>query len=426
MSTITLAPQKQTPSSAGSLAPRPICRVAVLHSNAALPVAVETLLNNCDWCEAKRVDPSLASSDLVASYFDVALIIDDNAGSSPPRWPAELRTLPQGLIILTDRPEMPQNTPGGNEANSLNTTNRAISTVNLPRDASVDQLRGALTAITQWNPVRASYDKQLAGMKRLHEGLHHHFDAIDRELRLASRMQRDFLPPEVIECGPLRFSSYFRPCTWVSGDIFDIFRLDEHHFGFYLADAVGHGVAAGLLTMYIKHAIKPKRIHGEGYELVRPSQVLQALNDQLAAQGLPDSQFITGWYGLIDMRTLRLDYAVAGHPPPMIVDATGLRCELHGDGSLLGLCPGQTFSDESITLSAGQRLVLYSDGLEATLITDRRPMPEPPNLAPGFEKLLAAPFDVLRKGIVDSLETTPGSITNADDVTLVALDIKEA
>lgn len=297
-------------------------------------------------------------------------------------------------------------------------------TVCLSPDVPAERLRGALTALAQWRSSMRSHARQLAGMHRLHQSLHKHFDEIDRELQLASRLQRDFLPRGVTKIGPIRFSTLYRPCTWVSGDIFDIFQLDETHVGFYLADAIGHGVAAGLLTMYIKHAIKPKRTSPAGSELVRPSEVLSMLNDQLSAQDLPDSQFITGWYGVVNTQTLRLEYAVAGHPPPMLVDGGEVVQELHGEGSMLGLCPGQTYSDESIVLRPGQRVLLYSDGLEPALIAERRPVPALSILQPGARSLVAAPSDTLIHTLVAQLDAQPGSLAHADDVSLLILDVE--
>jgi len=67
---------------------------------------------------------------------------------------------------------------------------------------------------------------------------------VDQELRLDSRLQRDFLPKQLPTVGDIRFHVLYRPATWVCGDVYDVQRLDERFIGFYLADAVGHGVAA--------------------------------------------------------------------------------------------------------------------------------------------------------------------------------------
>ena len=63
-------------------------------------------------------------------------------------------------------------------------------------------------------------------------------DRLDEELRLASKLQRDFLPRSLPEIGRVRFHTLFRPAGYVSGDLYDVARLDEKHVGFFVADAV--------------------------------------------------------------------------------------------------------------------------------------------------------------------------------------------
>ncbi|OWY70071.1 hypothetical protein B7486_17365 [cyanobacterium TDX16] len=405
--------------SADRLLRSPIYRIAVLGDRTSAQVVAGRLSAASEFCAARLVElPAEIPAGWSLPGFDVAIWIDAGDAKQTESTGdrkrlsecfAALGELQIGVIVLTARPDR--------------FANVGVGFVCLPVDSGLDVLRGAILAVTQFQPALQAFAREVSGMHRLHTSLHKHFDAIDRELRLASRLQRDFMPRDLVAAGPLRFSTFFRPCTWVSGDIFDIFRLDENHYGFYLADAVGHGVAAGLLTMYIKHAIQPKRIDGNDYVIARPSEVLSALNDQLAAQGLPDSQFITGWYGIINCKTLRLEYSVAGHPPPMLIDRSGLVGELHGDGSLLGLCAGQQFTDESITLKPGQRIVVYSDGLESILIENRPPMPALPRLKENIAEQLCGGPDELRAAITEMLDTLPGGLSEADDASMVILDI---
>lgn len=388
----------------------PSVRVAILGKSAPDARPVKELMKTKSFCSFKELDLKALDDAAPASAFDVAILADDSdaTGRTFDERFSKPDALRFGVIALTDSP--------------LRYSDAGPGWICLPPDCSPDMLRGAILALQQNQPKIAAYARQLQGMHRLHASLHRHFDAIDHELQLASRLQRDFMPKDAPTDGPIRFTTFFRPCSWVSGDIFDIFRLDESRYGFYLADAVGHGVSAGLLTMYIKHAIKPKRDTGGGEEIVPPSQVLAALNDQLTAQKLPDSQFITFWYGIIDRDTLRLDYAIAGHPPPLVVDSTGIIAELAGDGGLLGLSAGETFSDEAVTLTVGQRVILYSDGIESHLIDERLPSPAPPRTCPQTAALLAAGPERLCARVTELLDTQPGGLTHSDDATMVLLD----
>src|SRR5947207_11229487 len=94
---------------------------------------------------------------------------------------------------------------------------------------------------------------------------------LDEELRLAARVQQDFLPKSLPSVGDVRFQYLFRPAGHVSGDLYDVMRLDETHVGFYMADAVGHGMPAALLTMFLKQALTTKEIFPGGYRLLPPN-----------------------------------------------------------------------------------------------------------------------------------------------------------
>ncbi|MFQ5429369.1 MAG: PP2C family protein-serine/threonine phosphatase [Phycisphaerae bacterium] len=389
-------------------------RVGVIDGRAGAREQVDRLLSSEAWCACSPAALEGENDFGMLKGFDVMVLVDpletDEALQQRRQEQLELfhkRRI--GALILTTRPWL--------------YAGFDVGVVCLPPDAPPERVRGSLMALAHMRPMIRQVDKQLAAMQRLARSMQKRFAATDHELQLASRLQRDFLPREVPVTGPIRFTTMFRPCSWVSGDIFDIFRLDERHWGFYLADAVGHGVAAGLLTMYIKHAIRPKRILRDGYELVSPADVLSHLNDLLISQGLPESQFITGWYGMVNVETLSLQYAVAGHPPALLIDETGEVRELHGDGCLLGLNTGEPFSNESVVLEPNERVLVYSDGLEPTLIAHRPPLPAKPLFEQGVPELIRLPADLLVDRLRERLDTTPGSLMQADDVSLLMMDV---
>src|SRR4029078_8146606 len=156
-------------------------------------------------------------------------------------------------------------------------------------------------------------------MQRLGKRLNQQFVEVDQELRLASRLQQDFLPRSFPEVGEVRFAALYRPATWVSGDVYDVRRLDETRVNFYLADAVGHGVAAGLLTMFIRQSIVGKRVEQDSYQVIPCDEVLGTLNNQLAEQELPNCQFVTACYGVVDAHKSIVTFARGGHPHPVHV-----------------------------------------------------------------------------------------------------------
>ncbi len=192
-------------------------------------------------------------------------------------------------------------------------------------------------------------------------------ERLDEEMRLAARLQRDFLPDRLPEVGRVKFSVLYRPAGWVSGDIYDVVRLDETNVGFYVVDVVGHGMPAALLTMFVKKALQTKRIEGNTYEIIPPHDSLTALNIDICEQNLSSCQFCTAVYCVVDTAAMKMTYARAGHPEPIIMRAGG-KVEFGAlPGSLLGIFPEEQFQSRQIDLSAGDRLLVYSDGAEDAL-----------------------------------------------------------
>ncbi|MBX9682070.1 MAG: SpoIIE family protein phosphatase [Gemmataceae bacterium] len=196
--------------------------------------------------------------------------------------------------------------------------------------------------------------------KRLQAAYHQ----IDQELELARRIQESFLPQTLPVVPQVRFAVKYRPCNRVGGDFYDVFRLDEHHLGFYVADAMGHGVPASLLTIYVKKGVKPKEISGSSYRLVPPDEVLRKLNRDMIEQELSDTPFITMIYGLLDQRDGTLKFSRAGHPYPLLIPREGPIQSLQMEGSLLGVFE-TNFTIQTRKLAMGDKLLLYTDGMDA-------------------------------------------------------------
>ncbi|HMO27101.1 MAG TPA: hypothetical protein PKB10_12620, partial [Tepidisphaeraceae bacterium] len=109
----------------------------------------------------------------------------------------------------------------------------------------VDQLQRTISNLQQ----------EVDLLHRRDESLNGYMQKLDEEMRLAARLQFDFLPKKIPQLGNVQIHTLFRPAGYVSGDLYDVMRLDETHIGFYVADAVGHGMPAALLTMFMKNAL---------------------------------------------------------------------------------------------------------------------------------------------------------------------------
>ncbi len=190
-------------------------------------------------------------------------------------------------------------------------------------------------------------------------------DNLAEQLRLAGLVQQDFLPAKLPNTDNLQWATTFLPAEWVSGDIYDIARLDEEHIGFYVADVVGHGMPAALLTIFLKQALVMRQTDGTNYRIFSPSEVMKNLNMRMSAQKLSGYQFATCCYCLLNTKTLLLTYARAGHPYPILIRKNKPPEQLEVRGSLLGIFEQAEFPQQTIQLQPTDKIFLYSDGVDS-------------------------------------------------------------
>jgi sigma-B regulation protein RsbU (phosphoserine phosphatase) len=259
--------------------------------------------------------------------------------------------------------------------------------------------------------------EKTAEVHRLNKRLQSAYQQISGELELAGHIQQSFLPASLPEVPWARFAVQYRPCGRVGGDFYDVFRLDEDHLGFYVADAMGHGVPASLLTMYLKQGVRAKEIFDQQYRLVPPGEVLARLNRDLIAQHLSENPFITMVYALLDGRDRTLRFARAGHPHPLYVPAEGDLQFWQVKGSLLGVFESD-FPVQTHPLHAGDKVLLYTDGTEAVAFEGNRA---------GKESLLACATRHRALPIPEFLERLSWDLLRQadqpDDFTLLGLEM---
>jgi sigma-B regulation protein RsbU (phosphoserine phosphatase) len=257
-----------------------------------------------------------------------------------------------------------------------------------------------------------------AEVNRINKRLQQAYQQIDQELELARRIQQSFLPQSLPEVPEVRFAVRYQPCGRVGGDFYDIFRLDEKHLGFYIADAMGHGVPASLLTIFVKKGVRAKEIFGQQYRLVPPGEVLQRLNADLIEQDLSENPFITMVYALFNFRERSLTFARSGHPYPLYLPHDGEPRTWQVEGSLLGVFD-TVYPMQTHQLRPGDKVLLYTDGMDAAAF-EKQPV--------GNASLLAAAARYRHLSIqelVDRLAQELFTQTRQnDDLTLLGLEMQ--
>jgi sigma-B regulation protein RsbU (phosphoserine phosphatase) len=190
--------------------------------------------------------------------------------------------------------------------------------------------------------------------------------------------------------------------------------------GFYVADVVGHGMPAALLTMFIKKALVTKRIVGNSYEIVPPHVSLGELNRDICQQNLSACHFCTALYCVLDTESLTLTYCRGGHPEPILIRADGSTLRPDGKGALLGVFEEEEFTSSTLQLAPGDRLLLYTDGAEDAL---RTPQTEEAPLERIIRPWLTLPREEMLLKLTAAIDVSAGKHRPTDDVTVMVVDV---
>ncbi len=233
----------------------------------------------------------------------------------------------------------------------------------VPSDATPQSIAATLHALAERQQMIESLRSELRVARRFQGGLRGEIDKIHEELQLAASVQREFLPRTLPQAETVDVQIYFRPAGYVSGDIYDVQKLDEHHLGFFIADAVGHGVPAALMTMVLLRSLTTTAHDAVSKTILPPGEVLENLNNEMIHRHGDVPRFATAAYGIIDTRDRTVTIAGAGHPAPIIVSPDKTR-GIETSGGLLGVFPEATFDEAEFTLADDEMLILYSDGFE--------------------------------------------------------------
>ncbi len=192
-------------------------------------------------------------------------------------------------------------------------------------------------------------------------------------LQAASNTQRALLPAVAPDVANTDCAWFYQPSDHLGGDSLNIFRLDEHRLGFFIADVCGHGLPSALLAVSLHRVLTP--VLGQPGLLLAgredecpieffsdPGRVLTEVNRRFP-MSIERGEYCTAVYCVIDTLSGELRCAGAGHPHPVLLSDHEQDCQLNTDGFPIGFDDETEYETQVLKLHAGDRLWIYSDGI---------------------------------------------------------------
>lgn len=263
-----------------------------------------------------------------------------------------------------------------------------------------DTIERTLRRLQEWRDAVAARDQLVS---------------LQRDLDIASRMQRDILPKTFPSDALCSVHASMVPARTVAGDFYDVIRLPDGRLVLLIADVSGKGVPAAMLMMSARTLLR-----GAVIGVDDPGQVLAEVNSVLC-QHNPMLMFVTVLFCVYDPSSGVLAYANAGHTPAALVSADGVVSELPGaTGLALGLVAGRRYPSFRWDVPHGSLVFLYTDGVTEAIAPDGSWFGQ----ARLFDLLAACaalPPDEAIDAVVDAVQDFSGPGHSFDDLTCLAL-----
>jgi phosphoserine phosphatase RsbU/P len=257
------------------------------------------------------------------------------------------------------------------------------------------------------------------------------YDAVDRDLIEARKMQQSLVRERFRDFGPASVSLLLKPSGHVGGDLVGFFPAGPGKVAIYSIDVSGHGIASALLTARLagylsdgapEQNIAMRRNERGHYVPRRPFKVAEVLNSLMLDEMKSDLYFTIA-FALLDLTNGKVEITQCGHPSPAMVKSGGA-VSYPGDGGLpIGLLEEAEYSQFSLQLNPGDKVLLYSDGF-TECANDAGQMLE----EDGFERLIHKSAkltgNAFFEGLVWDLDKFRGGKEFDDDISCAMIEYR--
>lgn len=242
-------------------------------------------------------------------------------------------------------------------------------------------------------------------------------DQLKRDLEAAAQVQKAQLPKDLPQMDGFQFAWRYRPCQELAGDTLNILQLDATHVAVYVLDVCGHGVRAALQSFSLSQDLRPRE---GGPAFNSPEQVFARLNAKYPVD-FDTGIFFTILYGVLDTESGQFTFASAGHPGPALMKKAHPPQIIETHSYPIGVSADARYTSETIQLEAGDRLVLYTDGVVEALSSRDIPFGEERFLKT-LSRSRSESIDGCLDAVMKSMENWACHVNLRDDLSLIGIE----
>ncbi len=378
-----------------------------------------------------KTDVLTASSDM--STFEAAIIMAKRgAGSivvvrgSRPIGIFTERDLIQKVIVTGINPE---SVPIGDYMTRRIVTLRSDNTVEEAygrmREGNFRHIlvteRGTLTGIlsvkdltrVRERVLERVIDEKTSEIRLVRDQLAKSLEQLNREMEYAGVFQKQLVARPHPRVPGIKFSHIYEQTSSIGGDFFEVSRLDQDSLGIFVADVMGHGITSAMIAIEVKLNFDQLSRNHNG-----PSYLVSDMNDALIPL-MPDGYFVAGFYAIVNLRTLVVEYTQFGLPRPVLLRAGSMRLDSFPTTNLpIGIRKTAVYKSAKMKIRPGDKLLLFTDGCVEQKNHSKKILGEKKFLT-YFKELAGAGDGAITKKLYKYVQAYADGIPIADDIAIL-------
>lgn len=232
-------------------------------------------------------------------------------------------------------------------------------TTPVPRAQRLDEVGVMTNALRTFKANAIQRQRTQRELQTVHQNLQRTYDQLRHDLEAAATIQLAMLPaPSVVD--GISHNGLYSPSSLVAGDTYNVIAQPEGGVGFFQIDVAGHGAAAALVSVAGQHTLS------QAILTRRREEPIEGILAQVNREWPEDLPYFTTILGEIDAFQPVGRIVQAGHPSPFLIRADGQVEPLGGSGFPVGMLPQADYESIEFAFQAGDRLLIYSDGVVET------------------------------------------------------------